>query len=63
MSELELIRSDAVYSSQKQSVDLKDNSICRTKAADNEPEITFKRCTSCAVLIYYKVQSVHILAL
>lgn len=51
MSELESISSDAVYSSQKKSsIDSKDNSICGTKAADNEPEITFKRCISCSVL-------------
>lgn len=51
MSEQESISSDAVYSSQKQlSADSKDNSICGTKAADNEPEITFKICISCSVL-------------
>lgn len=53
MSELESISKDAVYSSifKKQlSVDSKDKSICGTKAADDEPEITFKRCISCSVL-------------
>lgn len=64
MSEPELNRSDDVHSSHKQlSVDSKDNSICRTKVADNESEITFKRCTSCTVLICYSMQWIHVLAL
>lgn len=53
MSELESISSGAVYSSlfKKQlSVDSKENGICGTKAADNEPEITFKRSISCSIL-------------
>lgn len=56
MSELELISSDAVYSSQKQlSVDLKDNGICGTKTVDNEPEIKFKRCYFMQYFTSYKM--------
>lgn len=64
MSKIELIRIDTAYSSQKQlSVNSKDNSICRIKAAGSEPEITFKRCTSCTVFICCKVGWLHIWAL
>lgn len=57
MSELELIRSDAAYSSQKQlSVGSKHTSIFRAQVTDNEPEITLRGCTSCTVLICYNAQ-------